>query len=339
MKQKLLLTNLFIDNQYLDLYVQLINNNLDTKKQKFMTQRHHIIPSVFFQKTNYAERDSKDNLVNLLYKDHILAHYYLALCLKESELKYKMMCAINFILGKAKQNKLNVDELKEFTFNLDEYQKLYEESKKIFGNKLKGKTHLTSQETKEKIGKANCGKIYVTRDEEVRAISSDQLQTYLQQGWSRGNPNSQNRNTHKGDTIIHKGDIEKYIPKNLLSQYIQEGWEQGRSEKHKKATQCGTQKYFDNLSQEEKKKLYATYGAKGRKASAQERKKLSEKLKGRKLSEEHKELIKKQRQNTIHMTNGVKSILIKAEFEDQYIKLGYYRGRTLKKKRGEIENE
>lgn len=42
-KLRLLNTNMFIDNKYLELYINLIVNNLDTPRLYGKTQRHHIL--------------------------------------------------------------------------------------------------------------------------------------------------------------------------------------------------------------------------------------------------------------------------------------------------------
>ena len=93
-----------------------------------------------------------------------------------------MVCAINFILGKAVQVKLNVEELKNFTLNLDEYQRLYEEYKKFNGSRIRGTTHGTSDETKEKISRANKGKIYINKEGIVRNIRPEDLDLFLENG-------------------------------------------------------------------------------------------------------------------------------------------------------------
>ena len=175
-------THLFIENEYFKKYIQLIEANLKTKRQKFKTQRHHIIPAIAFDLYNWDGKDDEANLVNLLYKDHILAHYYLALCSVSTEFRYKMICAINFILGKAHQVKLDIEELKIFIASLEKYQELYEESKQHFAEKLRGTTHGTSEETKQKISKANSGRIYVNKDEVVRSIQPEDLDLYLNNG-------------------------------------------------------------------------------------------------------------------------------------------------------------
>ena len=79
-KDKLLQTQLFIDNEFLDKYLNLIILNLSTKRELYKTQRHHIIPRKVFKIKGINVDNSRKNLVNLLYKDHILVHYYLCKC-------------------------------------------------------------------------------------------------------------------------------------------------------------------------------------------------------------------------------------------------------------------
>ena len=82
-KEKLLNLNIFIQNEYFNKYVELITNNLKTKREKFKTQKHHIIPRCYFKHESIKDKaiiEDKTNLVNLSYANHILAHYYLSLC-------------------------------------------------------------------------------------------------------------------------------------------------------------------------------------------------------------------------------------------------------------------
>lgn len=120
LKTKLLSTNYFTDNEYLDLYCELIINNLETKKEKDKTQCHHILPKCYFTSINQPIDNSKENLVNLLYIDHILAHYYLCLCSIEG-FKYKLSNAL-FHLTNRRWNYINFDPKTD----LSEYQFIYE---------------------------------------------------------------------------------------------------------------------------------------------------------------------------------------------------------------------
>ena len=127
LKQKLLGLGVFVTNKYLDRYCLLVENNKQTKKEKFKTQQHHIIPKAFYKLTNCTVDNTKKNLINLLYKDHALAHYYLALC-TEDELKLANILAFNFCLNNKNYSKLPeyLNE-KQLLNDLDNLQQLYED--------------------------------------------------------------------------------------------------------------------------------------------------------------------------------------------------------------------
>ena len=93
-----------------------------------------------------------------------------------------MVCAINFILGKAVQVKLDIEALKKFTLDLDKYQQLYEESRAYAASLLKGTTHDTSEETKAKISLANKGRVYINKNGVVKSINTEDAELYIKQG-------------------------------------------------------------------------------------------------------------------------------------------------------------
>lgn len=74
---KLLELDIVKDNEYYRMYCDLIISNLDTKRIKYKTQRHHIIPVSYYSFNNIDVDNSKDNLINLEYKYHVYAHYLL----------------------------------------------------------------------------------------------------------------------------------------------------------------------------------------------------------------------------------------------------------------------
>ena len=117
LKNYLLKTGMFIDNVYLTNYCELIINNLTTKKVKYSTQLHHILPKSYFKVIKKAVNNSKENLVNLKYSDHILAHYFLSLCCQNKELLYYMESALVFMVDKAAFD----------TTCLTDYDKCYED--------------------------------------------------------------------------------------------------------------------------------------------------------------------------------------------------------------------
>ena len=76
LKDKLINSGLCIDNQYLDLYTNIIVNNLNTPRIKFKTEKHHIVPKFYFKYMKMACDNSELNIINLYNTDHIKAHVY-----------------------------------------------------------------------------------------------------------------------------------------------------------------------------------------------------------------------------------------------------------------------
>ena len=91
----------YIDNEWLDKYLEIIEANLETKKSKKSTQAHHAIPVNAYWTSNepynrrealkLAKEDEVNFVVNLLYKDHLIIHSYLTLCtnLDEVQIRYE----------------------------------------------------------------------------------------------------------------------------------------------------------------------------------------------------------------------------------------------------------
>ena len=97
LKEKLISTNCVHDDEYLNLYVDLMYDNLGNKRIKFETEKHHIIPKSYFKQIGVTDRDvidSCDNLVNLSYKNHILAHYYLYKCASDDVFKSNNLISV-----------------------------------------------------------------------------------------------------------------------------------------------------------------------------------------------------------------------------------------------------
>ena len=80
----------YLDNEWLDKYLKLIEANLKTTRDRKSTQAHHAIPVNSYWQSDepydrqvalkLARADLDNFAVNLLYSDHLLAHAYLTLC-------------------------------------------------------------------------------------------------------------------------------------------------------------------------------------------------------------------------------------------------------------------
>lgn len=99
LKEDLLATGFFLNNNYLDEYVALILNNLNTAKSAGVTQEHHIIPIFCYSAENAQHRkysaesnkrrrellrlanaDPVNKRIQLSYADHVKAHMLMTKC-------------------------------------------------------------------------------------------------------------------------------------------------------------------------------------------------------------------------------------------------------------------
>ena len=123
-KQTLLQHKGFVDNEFLDSYVCLIERNTRTIQRNRITNSHHIIPKSWFKINKETVDNSRSNLVNLVYRDHVLAHYYLCLCTTD-ELQYANELALICLTTR---NKLNTVD-KMLVTHLPLYNNIYESYK------------------------------------------------------------------------------------------------------------------------------------------------------------------------------------------------------------------
>ena len=96
-REQLLATGAFVDNEYFSNYCQLICSNKSTKPVKGKTQKHHILPRAWFKLHNEPVDNSKDNLVNLLVLDHIKAHLYLLKSTTSEALRSASAAAVRYM--------------------------------------------------------------------------------------------------------------------------------------------------------------------------------------------------------------------------------------------------
>lgn len=212
-KQSLLSTNLFLENDYFLDYIELIEINLKTKKERFVTQQHHIIPRCYYIHNNLTIDNSISNLVNLKYSDHLLAHYFLALCSKDNWFKF----ANELVLNLASTNYFNSEfNAKEFLKNLPEYQNLYNHLIQEYSkNNLRNK----------KISNSLKGRVYVSKDDIVKAVLKETVPYYLENGYTKGN------NKLKNKVSVTNGQYTRIIDKQELNDYLKLGFKKGHSHK------------------------------------------------------------------------------------------------------------
>ena len=125
-KQTLLNHVGFTNNEYLDLYCRLVERNGRTPIRPRITNSHHIIPKSWFKINKQVVDNTQSNLVNLVYREHVLAHYYLCLCTTD-ELQFANELALMCLLNR---KKLNVVD-KQLVMGLPLYNNIYEHYKQL----------------------------------------------------------------------------------------------------------------------------------------------------------------------------------------------------------------
>lgn len=211
LKERLLTCELVYDNEYLNKYIELINKNLESQKVAG-SQHHHIIPRFYFRDNKLEIDNSNDNIVNLSFADHVLAHYYLALCCKGS---YKYKAELAFMRT---SNYMTFPTLDVLMNDLDKYNELYESTVKHMSEYRMG--HETSALTRQKISIANKGKRR-TLEERKRIADATRAATTQEM-------REKNSAYHKGTIWVNDGEHSKQIRPENLQEMIDTGWSRGR---------------------------------------------------------------------------------------------------------------
>lgn len=236
LKTQLLSLSLVVENEYLDLYCDLIEANKQTKRIKTLTQKHHIIPRSYFKEQGIAVNNKPENLVNLFHKDHILAHYYLYKCSAIDYFTYSNEYALLYMLRIHKLPE-ETDQLLQQAIN---YGEVYSDFCLRQSARYKGKErkecrgHHPSEATRQKQSLAHLGH---QQSEQTRKKRGDSLrQAYAEGRRKREKSSSQKQKisqTTRGRKVIHKGDQVLRVSTLELSHYLQEGWTLGQSETQK----------------------------------------------------------------------------------------------------------
>jgi hypothetical protein len=180
LKEQLLEEHVEIDNEYyLDLYLNLVLN-YEKKNKNVYSEKHHILPRSSFPKFI----SESWNIVDLDYKDHKLAHYYLFRAINDRRYQKPLNFMLNFkkekkelsIAAKRGWVKLKNDEkkYKEWTSKRSDYMKSLSSDEQrrranIFWNKI------TDEEYKD-----FCLKMQEYWTEEKREEKSIQMKKYYE---------------------------------------------------------------------------------------------------------------------------------------------------------------
>lgn len=265
LRNMLLSFNVFLENEFFEKYINLIIDNQHTKSEKFKTQNHHIIPLHVYKYLNLPENNSKSNIVVLHYKDHILAHFYLFNCTSNKQIKRANYTSLQYIVHNHQVPK-NESEL---LLKLPEYQKMYDEYCILNSELQKGvqvgekngfygkhhdeatrkkmrehSPHLSgennpnygkhlSYEAKQKLSRANRGRVKTEAEKQKRLDTMEQHGGYgfwiTDEYRKKLSESTKGKNTHsKGRIHINNGIQAKMVTSSELNTYLSNGWKLGR---------------------------------------------------------------------------------------------------------------
>ena len=110
LKSKLLSTDRFFDNEFLQKYLDIVVD-CSVHHSQGETQNHHIIPQYIFVEDGIQIDNSDENIVTLSYKNHMIAHYYLARCCKNPDDIGKNALSIRYLLKGKTLESINIEDI------------------------------------------------------------------------------------------------------------------------------------------------------------------------------------------------------------------------------------
>lgn len=234
LRDYLLSFDIFVDNEYFDKYLNLVFANLNTKREKFLTASHHIIPRAYYKHNNIPVDDTRLNKVNLRHKDHLLAHYYMYKCAAKDYLVFSNQYAVIFMLNVKKIPEETVIEALGEKFAEDLYKNYTQRKSEITKKQDHPKGRKISEETRKKLSESHMG---VKQTEEAKHKRSESLKRAYAEGRKVATVTQKQIELYKklytGKIAITnlETDTMKYIDPKEIDFYLSNGWRKGASEK------------------------------------------------------------------------------------------------------------
>lgn len=257
LKTKILKTNCFEDNEYLNKYCELVINNLDNKKEKYKTATHHIIPRCYFKLNSLPIDNNKENLVVLNHANHLVAHFYLYKSAKEKLIKKGMAGALILMCNTDLQS-INWEFINDFK---DEYSHIVEfyyiecnsqngKVRTLATRQLMSQSALKS-ENKRRLG---CKDSKETCDKKSKAMQGKQCHL----GYKDSEETKERKSKAFKNTFYVTNGVEDHrIKIEQENYYLSKGFKRGRSFGYKGSNPAiiciETNEIFNNLSDINKK--------------------------------------------------------------------------------------
>lgn len=323
LKQYILNTNAVADNVFLDKYVKIVSKPyLGTKP----SHNHHIIPKSYYRHNNLEVDNTASNLVRLTVKNHILAHYYLAKCSKQSYFKLSNIWSVCYMLRLNKNISLaqldDYIEIVDFT-NLGKNNSMH-----VPSIRAKHDNKIRTQDVRQQISNTNKQNVEngILFNEQHRQKLKEAVKTRT----SKSGANISRSGYVGGVTglkmMYDKQGKRRYVAKDKVDELIQQGY----------TLPINLKKWdSDNIPKTNQKHTYKRHISK-----EELRKKLSEAHKGqvpinkgKPMSEKSKKLISEKLAGAKWLNNGLVEKPVKQQDIETYLKEGFVYGRIKKRKR------
>lgn len=301
-KEKLLATGAFIESDSLFNYLDLIQNNINTKYEKYKTDKHHIIPQEYFIYNNEEIDNSQENIVYLSHIDHIKAHIYLYQCSIGIH-HAKLACSVKLMLARFN---LNIEQFLNI-IDYSSYEQMLIDANVYVSKKLKGH---------KLFGAGTTDKIAVYKNDKQKFINTSDLDLFLADNWQIGSISSGTKNFK----WMNNGIEQKFINPDQQITYLNDGWTFGRIQS-KPEKRIGI--YKDNIQkyvyQSELQSYLLNGWEKGSKPDS--------------VVKINRDTIRNKNKNSNWLTNGIESIFIEKQYQNKYLNKGYYYGRASRTKK------
>lgn len=218
-----------VDEKFLETYLDF----LETKETNEEGEVHHILPRSLFPEFSDL-RIFPFNGVNLLYSDHVKAHYLLTKVVENNQTIF----AFNAMFSFKKEERANILSEEEYNSLKSKYRNTVRESKfvtRLYGARWmtkNGKSKNVSKECIEEYLKNGwefgCihfkNKVWVSKGNTNIRIKKQELQKYLQNGYSKGRTKD---STMQNKVSLYKDNKSIFIPKEELQKFLNDGWKRG----------------------------------------------------------------------------------------------------------------
>lgn len=209
LKNKLLELGVFEDNGYLDCYCNLILSNKELSRIPFATNEHHIVPRSYFEHEKIPIDNSPENLVHLYFKDHLLAHYYLALC-TTGWFQFSNQCAMQWLTDKYKLDISMLDRYQEQYEQLQQRKSLKQRGRKLSEEECKKRSAALTGRTRSEQERESIRRGHNNMDSEKRK----ELSAYF-------------HDIHSGRIQINNGVVQRMIHPEEFDSYAAQGFVKG----------------------------------------------------------------------------------------------------------------